>query len=233
MSTSSSKHDPGGSAIPTPRIQRLAVKDVIDAPRISRSSVPSPTTRTRKPLPANTRAGHTAVPNLGFPDVVCWCTKQWSCKTVPDHRRDREELFANSPSELINPTAIARTYSSTESMRGTATQHPWTSASCLPSPNASPQKPEYDRRPRKDPDAMMHVRHAPHARIGSATGCGTYSTVEPGVGARSQSFSQSVSVLRRIMLESHRAPMTARPAAEQFGTNRTTLPPLSDLSHWY
>src|SRR5271166_5325880 len=92
MSTSSSKHDPGGSAIPTPRIQRLAVKDVIDALRISRSSVPSPTTRTRKPLPANTRAGHTADPNSGFPDVVCWCTKQWSCKTVPDHRRDREEF---------------------------------------------------------------------------------------------------------------------------------------------
>src|ERR1700733_9576020 len=159
MTTSSSKHDPGGSVIPTPRIQRLAVKDVIDALRISRSSVSSPKTRTRKPLPASTRTGHTADPNSGFSDVVCWCTKQWSFKTVPDHRSDRRNLFANSSPELINPIAIARTYSSTESILGTATQHPWTSSSCLPSPNASPQKPEYYKRPRKDPEAMMHVRH--------------------------------------------------------------------------
>jgi hypothetical protein len=57
---------------------------------------------------------------------------------------------------------------------------------------------------------MMHVRHAAQAQTGSATECGTYSSVEPGVRARSQSFSQSVSVLRRIMLESHQAPMTAQ-----------------------
>jgi hypothetical protein len=57
---------------------------------------------------------------------------------------------------------------------------------------------------------MMQVRHAAQAQTGSATGCGTYSSVEPGVGARSQSFSQSVSVLRRMMLESHQAPMTAQ-----------------------
>jgi hypothetical protein len=92
MTTSSSKHDPCGSVIPTPRIQRLAVTDVIDALRISRSSVSSPKTRPRKPLPASTRTGRTADPNSGFPDVVCWCTKQWSCKTVPDHRSDREEF---------------------------------------------------------------------------------------------------------------------------------------------
>src|ERR1700751_760190 len=92
MSTSSSKHDPGGSVIPTPRMQRLAVKDVIDALRISRSSVSSPKTRTRKPLPASTRTGHTSDPNSDFPDVVCWCTRLWSCKTVPDHRSDREEF---------------------------------------------------------------------------------------------------------------------------------------------
>ena len=142
-----------------------------------------------------------------------------SCAGVPNNGLARlcpiiaaigRNLFANSSPELINPTAIARTYSSTESILGTATQHPWTSSSCLPSPNASPQKPEYDKRPRKDPEAMMHVRHAAQAQTGSATGCGTYSSVEPGVRARSQSFSQSVSVLRRIMLESHQAPMTAQ-----------------------
>src|SRR5271157_2209675 len=92
MSTPSGKHDPGGLAIATPRIQRLAVKDVIDALRISRSSMSSPKTQARKPLPASTSTGHTADPNSGFPDVVCWYTKQWSCKTVPDHRSDREEF---------------------------------------------------------------------------------------------------------------------------------------------
>ena len=55
MSSSSSKHDPVGSVIPITRTQLLTVKNVIDAVRLSRASVPSPKARTRKPLPANAR----------------------------------------------------------------------------------------------------------------------------------------------------------------------------------
>jgi hypothetical protein len=54
MSSSSSKHDPVGSVIPTMRTQLLTVKDIIDAVRLSRASVSSPKARTRK-LPATAR----------------------------------------------------------------------------------------------------------------------------------------------------------------------------------
>src|ERR1700741_1796599 len=54
MSSSSSKHDPVGSVIPTMRAQLLTVKDIIDALRLSRASVSSPKARTRK-LPATAR----------------------------------------------------------------------------------------------------------------------------------------------------------------------------------
>ncbi len=78
-----------------------------------------------------------------------------SCAGVPNNGLARlcpiiaaigRNLLANSSPELINPTAIARTYSSTESILGTATQHPWTSSSCLPSPNTSPGEPNTKRR---------------------------------------------------------------------------------------
>jgi hypothetical protein len=144
MSTSSSKHDPVGSVIPTTRTQLLTVKNVIDTLRISRPSGLSPKARTRRPLPATARAGYNAA-RSGFPDVVCWCPEKWFGKTLPDHRGDRGDFVRNSSAELINPTAIARTYSSTESIPGTATHRLRTSSPCVPSPNASPRKAEYDK----------------------------------------------------------------------------------------
>ena len=57
---------------------------------------------------------------------------------------------------------------------------------------------------------MTHVRHPAQAHAASTAGRGPYSRVEPGARPQFQSFSPSVSVLRRIMFESHQDPMTAQ-----------------------
>ena len=66
---------------------------------------------------------------------------------------------------------------------------------------------------------MTHVRHPAQAYIASTAGPGRFSSGEAGVRAQFQSFSPSMSVLRRIMLESHQDPMTAetrrRPVGNQ------------------
>jgi hypothetical protein len=57
---------------------------------------------------------------------------------------------------------------------------------------------------------MTHVQHPAQAHTASTSGRGPYSSVETAVRAQFQSFSPSVSVLRRIMRESHHDPMTAQ-----------------------
>ncbi len=231
MSTSSSKHDPGGSVIPTTCTQLLAVTDVLDAPRISRSSVSFPKVRTRKPLPANARIGHAADANSGFPDVVCWCIKQWSCKSVLDHRSDRDvlaqQLIARidkadrdhenvliyrvdsgdrnaAPLDKLIMRTVAQRIAPVSRIRQGASSC-WTTRYSAEFGNRTGRAPSGQGKILKP----WHVRHSAQAQTGSARGCGTYSSVEPGVRARSQAFSPAVSVLTRIMLESHQAPMPA------------------------
>ena len=57
---------------------------------------------------------------------------------------------------------------------------------------------------------MAHVPHPAQAHAALTAGRGPYSPVEPGARPQFQSFSPSVSVLRRIMLESHQGSMTAQ-----------------------
>jgi hypothetical protein len=57
---------------------------------------------------------------------------------------------------------------------------------------------------------MTQVQHPAQARTASTTRCGPYPSVETRVRAQFQSFSPPVSVLRRIMRESHQDLMTAR-----------------------
>jgi hypothetical protein len=57
MSSSSSKHDPVGSVIPTTRTQLLTVNDVIDALRLSRASVSSPNGANAKTLAGHREGG--------------------------------------------------------------------------------------------------------------------------------------------------------------------------------
>jgi len=57
---------------------------------------------------------------------------------------------------------------------------------------------------------MKHIHDMAQAPTASTAGHGPNSSIEPGVRAHCLSFTPSVSVLRRIMLESHQDPMTAQ-----------------------